>query len=280
MSGISIDGKTKLYGVIGNPVKHSFSPRMHSTAFQLLGINAVYLPFHIITEQLPNLLNAFTITGVQGFNITLPHKENIVPYLDLLSNDAEVLQSVNTVIKTETGWKGYNTDGSGFIRSLSDADISIRGRKVLIVGAGGAARSIAVALAREGVADMIILNRTSSKAESLATLLHDISSGISVKTGYTQGDHPDIVINTTSVGMKGNQCPIPDEIVLDCDQIIDIIYNPSQTPLLKKAEERSIPYLNGLDMLLYQGVEAFEIWTGQTAPIAAMRESLIASIYG
>lgn len=279
MATILIDGKTKLYGVIGNPVKHSFSPGMHSLAFQELGINAVYLPFLIVEEQLPQLLNAFNISGVQGFNITLPFKERIVPFLDSLSDEAEMLQSVNTVTRTDEGWKGYNTDGSGFIRSLVAANIHISGQKVLIVGAGGAARAIAVSMALAGVSEIALMNRTRSKAEDLSTLLYQIAPEIQVRMDSLQKFESDIIVNATSVGMSDGTCPVPDECLEGCQLVVDIIYNPAETTLLKRAAELSIPHMNGLDMLLYQGIEAFEIWTCRKAPVEIMRQSLVASVY-
>ncbi|NQU63620.1 MAG: shikimate dehydrogenase [SAR324 cluster bacterium] len=279
LPSISIDGETKLYGVVGNPVKHSFSPRMHSLAFQELGINAVYLPFLVNESQLPQLLNAFTITGVQGFNITLPYKEKIVPFLDSLSDEAEILQSVNTVVRTGDGWRGYSTDGKGFMRSLTSANIELRGKKVLLAGAGGAARAIGVSLALAGVSELVILNRTQQKADNLAQLLLQTDSAIQVRTALPAGFRTDIAINTTSLGMYDNRCPLPDEVLRNSKLIIDIIYNPPQTTLLKKAVEWSIAHLNGLEMLLYQGIESFEIWTHDNAPVEIMRQSLIASLY-
>ena len=279
LSQISINGETKLYGVIGNPIKHSFSPKMQSLAFQECGFNAVYLPFLIQENQLPQLLNAFIVSGVQGFNITLPFKEKIVPYLDILSDEAAVLQSVNTVIQTPEGWKGYSTDGNGFIRSLTAADISLKGKRILLAGAGGAARAIAVSLALAGVSDLVITNRTQKKADNLAELLRSIIPKLNISTFLPSDLRTDIIINTTSVGMYDNGCALPDTVLDSCEQVVDIIYNPPMTPLLKKAAERSISYMNGIDMLLYQGVEAFEIWTGHKAPVESMRQSLIDSVY-
>ena len=279
LSCISINGETALYGVIGNPIKHSFSPRMHSLAFQECGINAVYLPFLINESQLPQLLNAFVISGVQGFNVTIPFKEKIVPYLDLLSDEAAMLQSVNTVIRTDDGWKGYSTDGNGFIRSLQAVDISLKGKRILLAGAGGAARAITVSLALAGVSEMVIVNRTQKKADNLAELLHSAIPNLHINTILPVDLQTDIVINTTSVGMHNDDCPLPDEVLRHCNQVVDIIYNPPETRLLKKAIEWSISHMNGIDMLLYQGVEAFELWTGQKAPVDTMRQSLIDSVY-
>lgn len=279
MTGLSIDGRTKIYGVIGNPVEHSFSPGMHTIALQELGINAVYLPFLISEDQLPHLLDAFSLTRVQGFNITLPFKEKIIPFLDSLSEEAKMLQSVNTVKKTDGGWRGYNTDGSGFIRSLAASDISVSGKNILIMGAGGAAKSIAISIAMAGAYEITILNRTQDKANALATMISQISSSTQVSTSTPRAHKIDIAINATSMGMKDDRSPLADDLIKRSKQIIDIIYNPAQTTLLKKAAALSIPCMNGMDMLLYQGVEAFEIWTDQKAPAELMRKSLMASVY-
>lgn len=278
MPGISINGRTKLYGIIGNPVKHSFSPGMQSLAFQHLGINAVYLPFRILEEQLPRLLDAFDLTGVKGFNITIPYKEKIIPFLDLLSDEAAVLQSVNTVVRTDEGWKGYSTDGRGLVRSLEAAKVAVEGKKITIVGAGGAARAIALSLLKAGVSGLMICNRTRSRAQKLADLLNSHSSGISVATAESV-QPGDILINATSVGMETNDSPVPGDLLTECGMVVDIIYNPAQTTLLQQAAELSIPSMNGIDMLLYQGVEAFEIWTGKAAPVETMRQSLVSSLY-
>ena len=279
MTGISINGNTALYGVIGNPVKHSFSPRMHTLAFQELEINAVYMPFLIEEQHLPQLLNAFEITGVQGFNITLPFKQKIIPYLDALSEEAELLQSVNTVARIENGWKGYSTDGSGFIRSLSASDMDLSGRSIAILGAGGAARAIAISLVMVGISNITLLNRTRSKAEQLAGLLYQIAPDANIKTSVSPGNPIEIIINATSVGMDGKSCPVADDLISKSHLVVDIIYNPPKTPLLQKAASFGISCVNGIDMLLYQGIEAFEIWTGQSAPVNIMRQSLKESLY-
>lgn len=279
MTGISIDGETALYGIIGNPVKHSFSPRMQSLAFHASGINAVYLPFFIQESHLPRLLASFEVVGLRGFNITTPYKEKILSYLHTLSKEAALLQSVNTVQKTADGWKGYNTDGSGFLRSLAEAGIGVEAANVLLVGAGGAARAIGVSLALAGVSCITVFNRTRKKAEALADLIQTAMPEVETRISPESRAAYDILINTTSVGMNDGQCPVPVTLTAMCDHIVDIIYNPPKTPLLEKAAERSIPCMNGLGMLLYQGVEAFEIWTGQAAPVEVMRQSLTQAVF-
>lgn len=273
-----VDGNTKLFGVIGNPIRHSFSPDMQTKAFQALNINAVYLPFLIEENHLPDLLNAFKITGVQGFNVTVPYKERIIPYLDCVSEGAKSLGSVNTVKLEHGKWKGFSTDGLGFVRSLENAGISLKEKRILLVGAGGAGKAIALSLIHQEITEITILNRTKEKSDKLKSLIKNIQSDLPVFTSFTNGSGFDILINSTSVGMKGNQCPVTDEMIEMSDCIIDIIYNPPQTPLIKKALNKGIPCMNGIDMLLYQGVESFEIWTGQKAPVNVMNESLVKSL--
>ncbi len=278
MTCISIDGKTEIYGIVGNPVDHSFSPKMQTLAFQAIGENTVYLPFPTEEKQLPRLLEAFRLIGVRGFNVTVPFKEKIVPFLDRLSREAEILGSVNTVVGTDEGWKGYSTDGSGFVRSLSEAGVSLAGKSVVLVGAGGGARSIALSLASSGVGELHILNRTLSKAEKIAGMAFKVNSGLSVSTVLEPQKRYDILINSTSVGMHDRKSPVPDSLIDVSAMVVDIIYNPPQTLLLQKAVQKGIPCNNGLDMLLYQGVEAFEIWTGKKAPVETMKTSLLDSI--
>ena len=278
MPGISINGRTRLYGIIGNPVRHSFSPAMHSAAFQEIGYNAVYLPFPLEENQLDHLLDAFRLVGVLGFNVTIPFKEKIIPFLDGLSPSAYLLQSVNTVARENGRWIGYSTDGGGFVRSLKAAEMEMEDKAVVVIGAGGAARAIVYALAEEKIAWLQIVNRTAKKSEALRSMLHNTHPWLQVDISPKMRDSFDILINCTSVGMEDSSSPVSDDVIDRCRQVVDIVYSPPQTTLLKKAESRGMPRQNGLEMLLYQGVEAFEIWTGQTAPIEKMRKTLSAAL--
>ena len=275
---IKINGETKLYGIIGNPVKHSFSPGMQTTAFQTIGINAVYLPFQITEEELPNLLDSFSLINLQGFNVTVPFKQKIIPFLSEIDPDAKLLDSVNTVVRTKTGWKGYSTDGKGFIRSLKDLEISLPNTSAAIVGAGGSARAIAISLVQSGVSEILIFNRTESKAHDLAKLIKQLNHEVHIKINPIIKAPINLLINCTTVGMTDNHCPVPDNIIEHSQAIVDIIYNPSQTSLLRKAADRGILNQNGIGMLLFQGVESFEIWTNKGAPIEIMKDTLIQSI--
>lgn len=278
MSDITINGKTEIYGIIGNPVGHSFSPRMHSNAFRHLGINSVYLPFPIHESDLPHLLRSFDILGIKGFNVTVPYKEAIVPFLTELDSSAELLGSVNTVIKTKKGWKGFSTDGSGFVRALTERGVNPTTRKMLLVGAGGSAKAVALAMVGTGISEIHLQNRTESKAHALANLIAKINDSVRIKINPEHSESYDILVNSTSVGMDGENCPVADEFIGASSYIVDIIYNPPQTPLLAKAQSLKRPCDNGLGMLLYQGIEAFEIWTGRKAPVEIMEKSLKKSL--
>ncbi|MCG8336118.1 MAG: shikimate dehydrogenase [Proteobacteria bacterium] len=274
MENLLINGNTRLYGIIGNPVSHSFSPDMHTRAFKELKINSVYLPFPVQKLDLPNLLTAFQLINLQGFNVTVPYKEEIIHYLPEVSEEAEFIGAVNTVIKTKDSWKGYCTDGSGFIRALKNRQIELKNSKVLLLGAGGAAKAIAFSLLKTSIAKLDIQNRTKEKADELRSNLSKVNHSIDISVNSSELTNYDLLINTTSVGMKDNGIPLPEEQIAKCKQVVDIIYNPPLTPLLHIAKSLEIPYHNGIDMLLYQGVEAFELWTQRPAPVNIMRESL------
>lgn len=278
MTQILIDGKTNVYGIIGNPVSHSFSPNMHSNAFRHVGINSVYLPFPIEQSDLPQVLESFRVLGIQGFNVTIPYKEAIVPFLPEIDPAAKILRSVNTVKRTKNGWKGYSTDGSGFLRALQEKGVNPVSQSVLLIGAGGAARAIALAMVDAGIKELHIQNRTKSRAQELADLILKRNRKIVLKINPKDIKCYDILINCTSIGMDGISCPVSDNLIAASKQVIDIIYNPSLTPLLKKARSRGIDCDNGIGMLLYQGIEAFEIWTGEKAPIEVMEKSLKKSL--
>lgn len=275
---LTINGKTKLYGIVGNPVSHSFSPEMQTHAFQHLDLNAVYLPFPVKEPDLSKLLDAFWVMGVQGFNVTVPYKEKIVGLLSELSEEARFLGSVNTVRRTDQGWKGFCTDGFGFTRALTIKGIALQGKNIVLLGAGGAAKAISFALANAGVNQIVIINRTQEKASDLQKRLLDFNPSLNVSVNPTSHSAHDILINSTSVGMNGEDIPAAAELVLSSQLVIDIIYNPPLTALLKTAKNAGIAIYNGIDMLLYQGVEAFEIWTGKQAPVQVMFDSLKKSL--
>lgn len=276
-----ITGKTQILGLIGNPVEHSISPQMHNTLCSQFKLNMVYLPFRVTSQDLPKVIDAFRCLEIRGFNVTIPHKVEIIKQLDTVSEEALLIGAVNTVHIKEGKLHGYNTDGQGFVRSLRDSGFSIKGVKAVILGAGGAARAVAVKLAYEGAQQIVILNRTLDKAKILSELINskvkDVSTYDEMITGnvkkYTCDC--DIIVNTTPIGMwpEADRNPIDtQEAFRNRPFVCDLIYNPTKTKLLGMAEENSCKTLNGLGMLVYQGVSAFEIWNEVNVPDSTTKQ--------
>ncbi|MBT2569118.1 shikimate dehydrogenase [Planococcus sp. ISL-110] len=250
----------KWYAVIGDPIAHSLSPFMHDTWFEEHGIDAAYIPIHVEPSQLEKSFEAMKILGISGFNITLPHKQSIVPFLGRLEESAMQMNAVNTVSYDGTHYIGSNTDGDGFVRSMLVHPVD-KASKVLLIGAGGAARGIAFALKRAGFTDVTITNRTFRRAEELAAETR--GSAVTLATAEERMNEFTVIIQTTSVGLAaGEALPISLERVNAGTLVADIIYNPLETPFLKKAEEKKCVTLNGVGMFVYQGAIAFEKWTG------------------
>ncbi|RUM89399.1 MAG: shikimate dehydrogenase [Thermovibrio sp.] len=280
-----ITGKTSVYGIVGFPVKHSLSPVMQTAAFEEAGIDAVYVPFEVKPELLKEAVEGLKALGVKGFNVTVPHKEKVIESLDYLSDETEAIGAVNTVKNEEGKLTGYNTDAEGFIRSLQEEGIDLKGKRVLMFGAGGAAKAVGYALLREGVKFLNVVNRDFSRGKKLGDLLGKFGNVLvyPLKEGTVEVllKDADVIVNTTSVGLRRDDpqlfdySKIPKGIV-----VVDIIYNPPETPLLRAARERGCKTVNGLGMLIHQGAVAFEIWTGVRAPVEKMREVLVGELYG
>lgn len=265
-------GTTALMGLIGNPVKHSISPLLHNTLNRELNVDAVYVPFNVEGNQLADAVRGLKALNVSGFNVTIPYKKEVIKHLDEVSQEALFMGAVNTVKNIDGRFYGYNTDAEGFMRSFREENgCSVKDKAVAVIGAGGTARAICIKLALEGAKKIYILNRNLPRAAQLADiiesnirkcaepLLHDADNEGRVIPGV------DVIINTTPAGMypETGIMPIKNESNLKEGQIIyDVIYNPSKTLLLKKAEERGCKAVNGIGMLFYQGILAYEIWTG------------------
>ena len=282
---MKVTGKTCVYGIFGYPVKHSLSPLMQNAAFREAGIDAVYVPFEVEPENLKEAVDGVRALGIKGLNLTVPHKERIVEQLDYLSEEAELLGAVNTV-KNENGeLTGYNTDAEGFLRSLIEEGVELEGKKALMLGAGGAARAVGYALLKGGVSFLYIVNRNFQRAREVGELLgkrgNVLVFPLKESTVETLLKEVDLIVNTTSVGMKPEDPHLFDySKTPEGITVVDIIYNPPETPLLKAAKERGCKTVNGLGMLVHQGAVAFEIWTGKTAPVETMREVLERELYG
>ncbi len=277
-----IDSHTVLFGVIGNPIRHSRSPIMMNRAFQETGINGVYTAFHIVGEQLADFVSGVRAMGIRGINVTIPHKLDIMPLLDEIDAGAQAIGAVNTIVNENGRLIGYNTDGIGYVRSLKEeAEPSLAGKRIVVLGAGGAARGIVYALTQEQPGRITIANRSVERAQELAksfSSLADIEA-ISNETLKQACSEADIVINTTSVGMFPNVADTPvDASWLQPGAVAsDLIYNPLKTAFLEQAERQGCRTHGGLGMFIYQGAFAFEYWTGQPAPALAMRETVLAS---
>ena len=267
-----LSGETSIFGIIGEPIQHSFSPAMQTVAFQKCNYNAVYLPFAVKKEKLFQVIPALETLNVSGINVTAPYKTEIIPYLTEISEEAKILQSVNTIYRKNEAWVGCSTDGAGFIKGLTEIDISPTGKSIQIIGAGGASQSIIYNLAKQGAQKIYISNRTYSKV--LQTIQN--YSRLFPKVEFVGGNceqNIDLLVNTTSIGTDGSSMSVPLELIQKSKVVVDIIYH-LETPLLKKAKQLEKITLGGLPMLLYQGALSFEIWTKQEAPIEVMRQCL------
>lgn len=277
-----ITGKTGLIGLIGNPVEHSVSPQLHNTISRLLGKNLVYIPMKVERDRLENAVKGLAAINMVGFNVTIPYKQDVMKYLDEVSKEAAIIGAVNTVKIIDGKLHGYNTDCEGFLRSFrEETGAGFRGARVLIIGAGGASRAIAVSVAMDGAEGVCIVNRTPSKAIELVNLLNSNFGDIAYAVGFEkitgQGmlGNFDVIINTTSLGMypETEASPLDRSVKLKGNQIVyDIIYNPLKTKLLEHAESFGCKAVNGLGMLLYQGISAYELWTGEKVLEAAARK--------
>lgn len=280
-----IKGTTSLIGLLGSPIRHSRSPHMQNSAFKKLGLDYVYLAFNIEDGDIKKGIDAMKTLKVKGFNVTMPHKQKVVELLDEVTQDSRIMGSVNTVLNDNGKLIGYNTDGKAFVKAIEAYNIEYKDKKVVMVGAGGAARAIAIQLAFDGVGEIVIMNRNFNKAQEI---IETINSNIpNYKARVVELDElclkrelidSSILINCTSLGMGASldQSIISNSETLHKNLFVaDIIYDPLKTKLLTQAEEVGCKIMNGIDMMTYQGALAFKIWTGEDMPIEYIKEVLI-----
>ncbi|HLL39904.1 MAG TPA: shikimate dehydrogenase [Rubrobacteraceae bacterium] len=270
-----------MLGVIGHPVGHTLSPRMHNAAFAASGPDYLYLPMDVRPEDLPAAVSGLRALGFRGFNVTMPHKEAILPLLDELDEAARAAGAVNTVTIEERGMRGSNTDGSGFVEACERSGLTFAGARVVLVGAGGAAAAIAVAVLGEGVREVRILNRSRWRAERLRDTLRSAypEAGISVHDTADPGGaarEADAVVNATYLGMREDDpLPLPAGFLGGDMVVCDAVYRPGgETRFIALAKERGLRVVPGGRMLLYQGVQAQRIWTGKEPDVPAMSDAL------
>jgi shikimate dehydrogenase len=275
-----ISGKTKLYGIFGYPVEHTFSPGMHNAAFKKIGLDACYIPFAVHPDRLGDAVRSLLPLGLCGLNVTVPHKEKVIPYLDELSEEARHIGAVNTIQIKDDKLIGHNTDGRGFLRSLREqAKFNPRGKTFLFIGSGGAARAVGFSLALAGAKKIVFRDLDERKAGILARDIADKTGadveaiGAESLAAYAADAH--CLINATPLGLKkSDPLPLLKEHIQPRHLVCDLVYNPPETAFLRAAKERKAKQFAGLGMLLFQGVIAFEIWTGKKAPVAVMRAAL------
>lgn len=271
-----------LLGVIGDPIIHSKSPVMHNAALKVLGIPGSYVPLHIKPEGLEGAIQAVRSLGFRGINVTIPHKVEVMKYLDHIDEGAARVGAVNTIVNNNGVLTGYNTDGIGYVRSLKEEACPVlNGKKIVVLGAGGAARGIIHALTAEHPDQISVVNRTASKAIELAQewgALADIQ-GFSEAEAKEVVASADVLINTTSVGMHPNiaDLPVPKEWIPEGIVVSDLIYNPLETALLHTSSDKGCIIHGGLGMFVNQGAYALEYWTGLAAPVEIMKEAVLHS---
>ncbi|WP_432644698.1 shikimate dehydrogenase [Methanobrevibacter sp.] len=276
---MKIKGSTNIVGLIGHPVEHSFSPPMHNAAFDKLGMDYAYVAFDVNPNNLKSAINAGESLNIKGFNVTIPHKINVIQFLDEIDEVARLIGAVNTI--DFKNLKGYNTDGIGAVKAIEEVT-SIKDKNVVVAGAGGASRAISFYIAKYGAESITILNRNIDRAKSLASdisdsgLINDVTAdSISKINDYLA--NADILIDTTPIGMHPNY---DDEPIARAENmhedlvVFDAVYNPNDTVLLKEAIKAGAKPVYGIKMLLYQGTESFKIWTGRDAPVDEMEKAL------
>jgi shikimate dehydrogenase len=265
-----ITGATRLAAVIGDPARHSLSPVLHNAAFAAAELDWVYVAFDVGRGEARRALDAMRVLGIDGFSVTMPHKSDVAAAVDELDDDAKALFAVNCVVRHDGRLVGHNTDGSGFVRGLRhDTGTGASGRRAVVLGAGGAARAVVRALARDGAKEIVVVNRSPEAAGVAATLGGDLARVGSIDDVAAA----DLVVNATPVGMSGpdaGRLPCPAALLGPAQVVVDLVYEPLETPLLTAARERGARAHGGVSMLVFQAAEAFERWTGVAAPVDAM----------
>lgn len=280
-----ITGKTKVIGVIGHPIEHSMSPPMHNNAYKQLNMDYVYVAFHVLPEDIGNLILSSKTLGIKGLNVTIPHKTTVIPYLDEIDETAEKIGAVNTIQFKDGVAKGYNTDGIGAINSIKK-HVKLQDKNVMVIGAGGASKAISFTLINEKIKSLTIVNRSKENAEKLIENIKKQTNFNNI--GYHAMEDSeniinevDVIINTTPIGMYPNhevQPPIKTDYINKKHVVMDIIYNPLETQLLKQAKANGAKTINGTSMLINQGLVSFEIFTGQKATYESFEEALLSQL--
>lgn len=277
---VSVSGSTHLYGIMGDPIAHSLSPLMHTRAFQHHCLDCLYVPFLVPPQSLAAAVAGAVALGMRGFNVTIPHKEAIFSRLDEVSVEAQFIGAVNTVRVHEGRTIGYNTDGEGFLQPLSALSVVFPETSVCVLGAGGAARAITMALLQAGCPELVVANRTFQRGARLVAALQERFPQAHIKAVALNEAEPvasrsTLIVNTTAVGLHPEGAALLSASCFHAGQMVyDIVYRPLDTPLLQVARQRGATVIPGIDMLIGQGAEAFRIWTALTFPVPLIRRLL------
>lgn len=278
---MAITGKTEVFAVIGDPIDHTLSPTMHNAAFEHLKLDFVFLAFRVTPDQIEKAVNGARALGIRGLNVTMPLKNAVTEFLDEADAAVKFLRSANTVLNQRGRLRGFNTDGVGTLKALKNNGVDLGGKKVLLLGAGGAAKAIAFALTKE-VEQVCILNRDGVKARELAQMLEIfgkkvVGNELTSKTIQQELHDSEVLINATSVGMTPNafESLVNPAWLKPSLCVMDIVYNPIETKLIREAKAAGAKVIAGVDMLLHQGAASFEIWTQCKAPIDVMKNALL-----
>ena len=275
-------------GIIGHPIGHSISPVFQQAALDAIGFDGTYEPWDVAPEGVAEFVDGLRAPGTLGINVTVPHKEAVIPFLDEVDDWASTAGAVNTIVNREGRLTGHNTDGIGFLRALREgAGFEPRGRDVLVLGAGGSARAVVYALARAGAAQLFVANRTVERAERLVALAIDsgsASESLQLSEAASVTGEVSLIVNCTSIGMVHGPdetgSPLSASDIPSSVLVNDLVYNPQETPLLREASRAGASTLGGIQMLVYQGAASFEMWTGQDAPVDVMLDAATAAMRG
>jgi len=278
-----INGSTVLVGVIGNPVKHSLSPAILNAAFREAEMNWVYTAFETREEKLADAIKGIRALGIAGLSVTMPHKAKVFPLMDEISDSAQMLGVVNCIVNDGKKLKGYNTDGDGFLDAVAhDSGLNMVGKKVLIIGSGGSARSIIYSLSKAGVGEIAVINRTKKKALDAIELAGPVARYVEEDKISEVAAEADLVVNATPIGMSDagttTKFPIEPNLFSEGQLAVDLIYHPLSTPWMEALKNRKVEVYGGLSMLIFQAAKAFKLWTGQEAQVDAMRKAALYEI--
>ncbi len=268
----------KTFAVIGDPIDHSLSPNIHNAAFKQLGLDCSYIAYRVPRDELEDGIHGLKKIGISGFNVTIPHKVTMMQYLDKTDESCSLIGATNTVTNTDDRLKGYNTDMDGFVDPLVSRRLDVTGADVLLLGAGGASRAIVAGLAKQGVENITIANRTLQKALDMTEFARRIgqdADAVTIEGARDLASRSDVIVNATPLGMKNEPCPIPLDGIGPDTIVYDIVYMPMNTDLIKRAKEKKATIVFGYEMLLGQAAKAFEIWHGAKAPYDAMKRALL-----